>query len=217
LLPESAEEELDQQVIRIVKTAKPENVEQLIDLAQAVLPSKTKQEMLDRILHLQLEGKIHFEPIPPPVPKRFTDYLRSSQVLWYWITVAVAITTVIVVFTIPEDAYPLVYVRYVLGGIFILWLPGYAFTRALFPKLPFAQALARSSKTPEGKLDATERIVLSLGMSWALVLIVGLLLNYAPWGITLTPIVLSLLALTMIFSTAAIIMEYEAQVVAVGN
>jgi uncharacterized membrane protein len=48
-------------------------------------------------------------------------------------------------------------------------------------------------------------------MSLALVPIVGLLLNYTPWGIRLTPIVLSLLALTLIFATVAIIKEYLAQ------
>jgi uncharacterized membrane protein len=38
---------------------------------------------------------------------------------------------------------------------------------------------------------------------------VGLLLNYTPWGIRLTPIVLSLLALTIVFSTAAMIREHQ--------
>jgi uncharacterized membrane protein len=103
-----------------------------------------------------------------------------------------------------------VYLRYVLGAVFVLWLPGYAFIKALFPQnLPFAKALARLSDTSEKELDAIERIALSLGMSIALVPIVGLLLNYTPWGIRLTPIVLSLLALTTILSTAGIIREHQ--------
>jgi uncharacterized membrane protein len=114
------------------------------------------------------------------------------------------------VFTVPEDAFPLVYVRYVLGAIYVLWLPGYAFIKALFPQdLPFGRATARSPGTSEKDLDSIERIALSLGMSIALVPIVGLLLNYTPWGIQLTPIILSLTALTTIFATAAIAREYE--------
>jgi uncharacterized membrane protein len=48
-------------------------------------------------------------------------------------------------------------------------------------------------------------------MSLALTPIVGLILNYTPWGIRLTPIVLSLLALTIVFATAAIIRGNQAK------
>jgi len=47
--------------------------------------------------------------------------------------------------------------------------------------------------------------------SIALVPIIGLLLYYTPWGISVTPIVLSLLALTIVFATAAIIRENQAK------
>jgi hypothetical protein len=204
-----AENELDQQIIHTVETAKPENVQQLIDQVQA-LSSKSKQEILDRTLHLQQEERIQLKPPQTQTPEKLTSYLSSNHARWYWITMALAIATAIVVFTVPEDAFPLVYVRYVLGTIFILWLPGYAFIKALFPQnLPFAKAIARSLDTSEKDLDTIERIALSLGMSLALVPIVGLLLNYTPWGIRLTPIVLSLLALTTIFATAAMIREHQ--------
>jgi len=60
-------------------------------------------------------------------------------------------------------------------------------------------------------LDKIERTALSIGMSLALVPITGLLLNYTPWGIRLTPITISLLTLTFTFATAAIIREHQAQ------
>jgi uncharacterized membrane protein len=121
-------------------------------------------------------------------------------------------TTIAVVFAIPEDLYPWVYIRYVLGTIFVLWLPGYSFIKALFPKdLPFARGLARTLETSEKNLDTIERAALSLGMSLALVPIVGLLLNYTPWGIRLAPISISLLALTIVFSTTAVIRDYKNQ------
>lgn len=47
-------------------------------------------------------------------------------------------------------------------------------------------------------------------MSIALAPIVGLLLNYTPFGIRLAPITISLLALTVSFATAAIIREHTA-------
>ena len=89
-----------------------------------------------------------------------------------------------------------------LGIIFVLWLPGYTFIKALFPAhVPI--------KTSTENLETIERIALSLGMSIALVPIIGLLLYYTPWGISLTPIVLSLLALTLVFATAAITREHQ--------
>ena len=112
--------------------------------------------------------------------------------------------TTITIFTIPENAYPLVYIRYVLGAIFVLWLPGRSFIRALFPE----EIQTSKNKKP---IDPIEHVALSIGMSLALVPIVGLILNYTPWGIRLTPIVLSLLSLTIIFATAAIIREHQAK------
>jgi sensor histidine kinase YesM len=208
-LSKSAEDEVNQQIIYVIETTKPENVQQLIDQIQT-LTSKPTPEILDRIIQLQQQGKIHIKPQQTPVPEKFTDYLTSNHAFWYWITMALTIATTIVVFTVSETAFPLVYVRYVLGTIFIIWLPGYAFIKALFPQhLPFAKGLAHTLETSEKNIDTIETIALSIGMSLALVPITGLLLNYTPWGIRLTPIVLSLLALTTIFATAAIIREHQ--------
>jgi len=46
-------------------------------------------------------------------------------------------------------------------------------------------------------------------MSLALTPIIGLLLNYTPWGIRLTPVTLSLLALTITLATAALLREHQ--------
>jgi hypothetical protein len=206
---EPADDELDRQIIRTVETAKPENVQQLVTQVQA-LSSRPEREIINRILKLQQEEKIRLRPAEKPTPEKLAGYLSSSQARWYWITLVLTAATAIVVFTVPENAFPLAYVRYVLGAIFVLWLPGYAFIKALFPQnLPFAKAVARLSEISEKELDVIERVALSMGMSLALVPIVGLLLNYTAWGIRLTPIVLSLLALTMIFATAAVIREHQ--------
>ena len=194
-------DELDQIIIRTVETTKPQSVQQLIDRVQE-MTLKSKQEIINRIMQLQQQEKISLKPPQTSTPEKFSSFMRSNQALWYWITLTLTIITAVVVFTVPEDVYPLVYLRYLLGIIFILWLPGYAFIKALFPKqLPL--------KTSEKELDAIERIALSVGMSIALVPIVGLLLNYTPWGISLTPIVLSLLALTTVFATVAVANEYH--------
>jgi uncharacterized membrane protein len=71
--------------------------------------------------------------------------------------------------------------RVLFGLPIVLFIPGYILVYALFP----------SKKTDEG-IDLIERIALSLGLSLAIVPLIGLGLNYTPWGIRLTPIILSL-------------------------
>jgi len=185
--------EIDQFIIQTIKEKKPKNVKQLIKLTQEKFPSP-EQEIINRILYLQETEKIHLKPDQTLTPEKPTNYLRSSQAYWYWITITLTLTTALLVFTIPENAFPQVYARYILGSIFVLWLPGYTLIKALFP---------------EKELDSIERAALSIGMSLALVPIIGLLLNYTPWGIRLTPITISLLAVTFTFATAAIIRDQQ--------
>ena len=197
------DEELAQAILQLSKEEEPETVEQLVKATKEKLQTPEK-EIIEAILKLQTEGKIKFTQQPPKHQLHIAAYVKTGASLWYWTTIALSITTAAVVFLIPENLYPWVYARYVLGTIFILWLPGYTFIKALFPQ-------SRHPKTTEKNLDPIERVALSLGMSIALVPMIGLLLNYTPWGIRLTPIVLSLLSLTITFATAAILREHQTQ------
>lgn len=128
--------------------------------------------------------------------KRTCNFVIRS--LWYWITITFAIVTVLVVLIIPENTYPTDYVRIILGAVYVMFLPGFALTKLLFPsEVP----VILSSK----HLDLLERFALSVGLSLILTPLVGLLLNYTSWGIRLVPITLSLLALTLILATLALL------------
>jgi hypothetical protein len=187
---------ISKRILHIVKTEKPDTVKQLIELTQKKT-KLTEDKIITSIIDLQNQGKLALKENPAKLPNTPRAYMFSSQSYWYWITTALIIAATVSVFTIPEDAFPIVYVRYILGSFFVLYLPGYAFIKALFPKeVPF--------KTRSEELDNIERVALSAGMSIALVPITGLFLNYTPWGIRTTPVTLSLLALTITFATAAI-------------
>ncbi len=84
---------------------------------------------------------------------------------------------------------PLPVLRIILGLPFILFLPGYTLIAALFPK--------------KSDLDAIERVALSFGLSIAVVPLIGLALNYTPWGIRLYPILVSLTIFIAAMSTIA--------------
>ncbi len=84
-------------------------------------------------------------------------------------------------------------IRLILGLPFILFIPGYILVFALFP----------TKKTDRG-IDTLERLALSFGISIAIVPLIGLLLNYTPWGIRLEPILLSNLLFIIIIGTYGI-------------
>jgi uncharacterized membrane protein len=110
--------------------------------------------------------------------------------------------------------------RIVLGLPFVLFLPGYAFIAALFPEQgesPVAEEselgageldgdesegyLAR--RGGRGGIDGIERVALSFGLSIAVVPLIGLVLNFTPWGIRLVPILLSVSGFTLVAAVVA--------------
>jgi uncharacterized membrane protein len=76
------------------------------------------------------------------------------------------------------------FLRTYLGILMVLFLPGYALTGAIFP--------AKSD------LEGIERAMVSLGISIAVVPIMGLALNYSEWGIREFPILTAISAFTLL-------------------
>lgn len=200
-LTESATEEtLTDTILRITKEKTPRTMPELVDNVHDILPSVSENEILNAVIKLQDEGRLTLTTPTSPMLKPST-YLKTEEALWFWLTLAVTFATVISVFLIPENNYPLVVIRYILGAVFVVWLPGYNFIKALFP---------RTSAPGSRDLDSIERVSLSVGMSLALVSLVGLLLNYTPFGIRLAPIILSLTVLTLTLATIAVFRENQA-------
>jgi len=67
---------------------------------------------------------------------------------------------------------------------FVLFIPGYCLIAALFPK--------------NDDIGSSERIAFSTGLSIAIVPLIGLALNYTPFGIRLDPILITLTAFTLV-------------------
>ena len=186
------EDTLTLTIIQLIEDKKPRNLQQLVNLAKEK-SSIPEQKIIEHVLRLQSQGRISLVE-QPTRSQKLAPYLKTEKASWYWVTIALIMASAIAVFAIPENAYPIVYLRHVLSIILVLWLPGYSLIKALFP---------------QKELDNIERTALSIGMSLALVPITGLILHYTPWGIETTPVTLSLLALTAIFATAAIIREHQ--------
>ncbi|SDM92458.1 Uncharacterized membrane protein [Halogranum gelatinilyticum] len=127
------------------------------------------------------------------------------------VVIAFVFLTVGAVFVPGVNDTPL---RVVVGLPFVLFIPGYAFIAALFPE----RGDPVDDKTPEfavgddvpddvtesrGGIDGLERVALSFGTSIAIVPLIGLVLNFTPWGIRTLPIVLSVGGFTVVAAAVA--------------
>ncbi|MFX1510563.1 MAG: DUF1616 domain-containing protein [Promethearchaeota archaeon] len=111
-------------------------------------------------------------------------YLRSMLALDLWLTLILLILGLSTTLLIPVELYPLVILRWVFGGLLLVFVPGFAFIRALFPF--------------ERYIDRWERLALSCGLSIALAVLVAFGLNFTPWGITLVPTAAVLASISII-------------------
>jgi uncharacterized membrane protein len=182
-------------ILKVVNENKPQTVKQLTILLEETL-ELSESEILEAVLKLQARGEIKLEEQNHNSPNLAAFTIGKG--LWYLLTIAAGAVTASLVFTIPENFYPWIYIRNFLGLIFVLFLPGYALAKALFP-------INLSGKTTSVELETIQRIALSVGLSIALISIVGLLLYYSPWGLSLPAIVISLFILTAVFATAGIV------------
>ena len=101
--------------------------------------------------------------------------------------VALSLILIAVILAIPESL-----VRVIIGLPFILFFPGYALIAFLFPR--------------QGDLGIIERVALSFGLSIAITPLIGLGLNYTPFGIRLEPILGCITAFNLTF---AFLSEYR--------
>lgn len=107
--------------------------------------------------------------------------------------IVLAAMVILTVALIPLALFTSGPVRIIVSFLCLLFFPGYAALSALFPK--------------QGDLGIIERIALSFGVSIAALPIIGLVLNFTPWGIKLAPILMSVAAFTLIAAAIGFIRE----------
>ena len=168
------------------------------------LENPTVRDMIDRLveegmgfdeaaLGLYLAWKKgEIELLEPQPPENFIGYMLSLRSLWFWLLSSLIAVSLSLVFLVSRP--PLVYVRYILGSIFVLYLPGSMLIEALYPR--------------GEELEPLERLALSIGLSLAVVPLIGLVLNYTPWGIRLTPVSISLAIFTGAMAIIALRRKY---------
>lgn len=142
-----------------------------------------------------LEPEQKIEQTPPPtatagiVSKEHREPPHYKPRNYYLDIILILALTLLTVGFVLIPPLNKTFVRTILGILLVLFIPGYSLIAALFPKW--------------GDLDGIERAALSFGLSIAVTPLIGLGLNYTPWGIRLDPILISLTIFTLAMSLIA--------------
>ncbi|CEG12566.1 conserved membrane hypothetical protein [groundwater metagenome] len=107
--------------------------------------------------------------------KKFPTYLKIT-IVW------TILTSIFIFAPVLNDTF----LRIVFAWTLILFLPGYVLIAFLFPE--------------KKDMDLIERVALSVGLSAAITPILGLILNFTPFGIRLIPIIIILSSFIVILT-----------------
>jgi len=176
-------------------TIRSEHPKTVAELAQLVSADGTvyEDEFMAALKEAVSEGGIELKQTSYNLESAL-DYLFTITISgWFWATMILAVSAILSVAFVP-DAFPVNVIRWVLGSVFVLYLPGYTLIQFLFSE--------------KKELDSLERFALSVGLSLAVVPLIGLILNYLPWGIRLEPITISLSLFVVSFAILAAARKY---------
>jgi hypothetical protein len=134
-------------------------------------------QIISVLIRLKADRKILIRESAPY--QRFPNYLLSPISVWFW---EVALATLASLGLIFASSGWALYFRFVFGGLMVLFLPGYSLVGLLYSK--------------KDDLDYPTRVALSFALSLAIVTLVGLMLNFTPFGTTLFAVAFSLGAVT---------------------
>jgi len=165
----------------------PKNVKELVGSLR--IEGFGTDDSIRAVISLQRSGKAAMREAQPYAS--LLGYAASPISLWFWAAVLVVFLSMAL---IGITSGVVLYLRYVFGSVLVLFLPGYSLIEALYPKR---------------ELDELTRFALSIGLSLALVPLVGLVLNYTPFGIRLIPVTASIAGLTLVLLLYSLFRKHQ--------
>ncbi len=129
--------------------------------------------------------------ITKPDQKKKISFCWPSQ---FYLPIDMKIILLWTILSILSIYTPIVnqtFLRIILSLPLLLFIPGYVLLAVLFPD--------------SADIDTIERIVLSIGTSIVITPLIGMCMNYTPWGIRLDPILFSLSGLIVVLVIIAVI------------
>ena len=195
---------IKQIIVDKLRKLNPENSKQPVE-GFAATANGSKVNAGDVWPRLLAEGKPGFNGKKLYFQDSTVGFVFSRRSLWYWITMLLAVLGAVST-GFPTDVYPLGFLRAVLGLNLVLFLPGFAFIRAVWPKRV-------SWETNSRDLDLIVRLALSVGSSLVITPLVGLAFYYSPWGVETLAVTTGLVLVTVAFSIIGMLREYNRGIV----
>lgn len=184
---------LEEAILNVLETEHPDKVKDLVKSVQRHVDA-TPEAIQQAIKELNKKGLVSIEE--PSASKPIFEYVSSKMSLWFYITILLSVVTILAIVLLPETG-TVAYIRYFFGFVLVAFLPGYCLTETLFPK--------------QISLDTIERITFSIGLSFAVTALTGLLLSFTPFGLTLSTALSALAAIVLFLAVVALIRKYKNQ------
>lgn len=162
-----ADIELEKNVFDVIKTQNPTDVNELIEILSTKYNIE-REEALKTVIDLQDKNLIRFTEEETDRYSDLFSYIKSQDSRWYLAVIAASFIALFSVLLVP-DGSPLVFLRYLLGFLMVILLPGYSTLRALYDMRSISYA---------------KIILMSLGISVCIASVIGVILNFTPWGLT---------------------------------
>jgi uncharacterized protein DUF1616 len=178
---------LQQRILDLVATHKCYSVKDLVvELQHTYDKPLSIEEVQNAVKKLESEKKIAL--LGPGTNGNFFHYImRSVNGLSLWLITAATCLIMAIVFLLPNTE-PWSYMRMITGAVFVLFIPGNALVQLLFA---------------HRNMEQTEQMVLSVGLSIALISIIGLMLKYILMALTVESAVISIGMLSITLSAVA--------------
>ncbi|EMR74193.1 Protein of unknown function (DUF1616) [Thaumarchaeota archaeon SCGC AB-539-E09] len=179
-------------IINTIIEKKIESVETLVTIMEEK-SSYSKVEIIDAVILLKDEDKISLSLEGDTEKPRFLTFIFSETSYWYWGIVVVSIMSLFVTHFISENNYPMIYIRYVFGFIFVIFIPGYSLVRLTYLNY---------------KLPYLTQILYSVCLSIFIVMIIGLVLNFTNYGLQQKIIIYAILGISFSLSLITLIRSF---------
>jgi len=166
--------------------------EKLYEKLRTKFPGLTEDDFAGLVERLAAQDQVDLYERPAG---SFTAFLGGwERNWWFFLSIILCASAALTVYIVPADS-PFLIIRWVLGLLFVIFLPGFVAVQALYPT---------------GQPRGIDRLALSVGVSLVLDIFAGLVINFASWGLTLVPILCVLTALTICLALLGLARQFRA-------
>ncbi|MGI0029789.1 MAG: DUF1616 domain-containing protein [Nitrososphaera sp.] len=149
-------------------------------------------EIHSAVRRLEVTGSINLSEEKPAV-SFLSDLTHVGTNARFWVAVAASAAILIAIYVLPQGE-PWVATRWIAGAIFLFVIPGYTITNLFIPR---------------NRLSTIERVAISVGLSLATVVLIGIILSYSPVGVRIEPIVISIALFNVVIALLAAEKDYS--------